>query len=410
MRFPVTDQSGFLREGFAANVTNVRPDAGVNEQVLFERGPSGEGFVADLAIVGSVPGVDSHVDLEARVSGESFAAFLADDALAFLVLPEHVLVEIFLANHAAFAHVTLVFSFVVSELLMDVEGVAVEASFATNVANNRLLAVAEPHVVRQVSLDLELLGADIAREFEVVGVFSCDMHFELVFVFVFVVALAAGEKFGSLVRRVARRLVFSFYMRIKRRFLLGLEVALVAEVNLVLWLHRVLSALVRAQRPLVPRFEAAAVAAVNGPTLRLIVPSKAQLSAVVLQFYFRVLDPRRLASMFFVLMGPQRAPFFAAEIARIAKKRFLALCLGRLLARVTLRVTHFVLEPRRLRDYDDVVVARQMRRQCRSSLANKITEIANVQSRRISHFQNFKILPFRFFFALEIKQLRLFRR
>lgn len=63
MRLPMADQTRLLSEGLAANIAHVRPDAGVDEQMLLESSPAGERLVADGTTVWFVAGVDPHVHL-----------------------------------------------------------------------------------------------------------------------------------------------------------------------------------------------------------------------------------------------------------------------------------------------------------------------------------------------------------
>jgi len=120
MRFPVADQAWFLREGFAANIAHVRPNPGVDEQMLLESGPASEGLIADGAAVRLVPGMDPHVHFQSTVSRERLAALLAHHILPALVLPEHVLVEVLLTHHSPLAYLTLVLGLVMRELLMHI--------------------------------------------------------------------------------------------------------------------------------------------------------------------------------------------------------------------------------------------------------------------------------------------------
>lgn len=263
MRFPVADQAWFLREGFAADIAHVRPDAGVNQQMLFECGPASERLAADGAAVRFVPGVDPHVHLQSTVPREGFAALLAHHVLPALVLPEHVLVEVFLADHSPLAYLTLVLGLVVRELLMHVQGVAVETGLAANVADHRLLPVAEAYVVRQVALDLELLAAGLAGEFEVVRVLARDVYLQLVFVLVLIVALVAVEELRLRVAGAPRLLVLPLYVRVQRRLLAGLEAAFVARVHLADVLQLPVPTFMRVQSALLRAREIAEIAALT---------------------------------------------------------------------------------------------------------------------------------------------------
>lgn len=260
MRFPVADQARFLGEGFPANIAHVRPNSGMDEQMLLESGPASEGLVADGAAVRLVPGMDPHVHFQSTVPRERLAALLADHILPALVLPEHVLVEVLLTHHPPLAYLTLVLGLVMRELLMHVQGVAVEAGLAANVADHRLFPVAETYVIRQIPLDLELLAAGLAGELEVVRVLARDVYLQLVLVLVLVVALAAIEELWLSVAAVPRLLVLALYVRVQRRLLAGLEAALVARVYLAGVLQLV-PAFMRVQRALLRAREITEIAA-----------------------------------------------------------------------------------------------------------------------------------------------------
>lgn len=193
MRLPVTDQSRLLGERLAANVAHVRPDPSMNQQVLFQRCSTRERFVAYSAGVRFVASVDPHVDFQPTVPRERFPALLANHVLPLLVLPDHVLVQIFLSDHPPLAHLALVFSLVMGEFLVNVQRVAVQTRFPANVADNRLFLMAETYVVGQVAFHLELLPTSLARELEIIRVLSGHVHFQLIFVLVLVVALVAVE-------------------------------------------------------------------------------------------------------------------------------------------------------------------------------------------------------------------------
>lgn len=260
MRFSMTDKSRLLREGLSTNIAHVRSHAGMNEQVLLQRRPTSESFAANGTTVRFVTGVNPHVDLQSAVTRESLSAFLADDVLLSLVLPDHVLVQILLTHHSPLAHLALVLRLVMSELLMHVKRIAVQTSFTTNVADDRLLSVTESYVICQVTLHLELLPASLARKFEVVRVLPSDVNLQFVLVLVLVIALIAVKQFG-LIRSRARsaRLVLPLDVRIEGRSFDRLEVALVARVNLVQGLDFVLT-LVGVQRALFRALEVAQVA------------------------------------------------------------------------------------------------------------------------------------------------------
>jgi hypothetical protein len=161
--------------------------------------------------------MDPHMDLQSTVSREGLAAFLAHDVLPTLVLSEHMLIEILLADHPSLAYLTFVFRLVMREFLVHVQGVAVEAGLAADVADDRLFSMAEAYVVCQVTLDFELLAAGLAGELEVVRVLASDMYLQLVLVLVLVIALTAIKQFRLRIAAICSRLsVFSLDVRVQR--------------------------------------------------------------------------------------------------------------------------------------------------------------------------------------------------
>lgn len=146
MRLPVTDQSRLLRERLAANITDVRTFARVDEQVLPISCATRERLATDVAIVRPVPGVHHHVLLQPVILRERFAALLADEALAPFVLKEYMLIKILLRDHPSLADLALVLGFEVRPFLMNVQRVAIGASLPTNIANDRTLFMLEPDV------------------------------------------------------------------------------------------------------------------------------------------------------------------------------------------------------------------------------------------------------------------------
>lgn len=162
MRLAVTDQSGLLREGLPADITNVRPHARVYQQVLPIGGSARERLAADVTVVRSVAGVRHHVLLQPVILREGLAALFADEALPALVLQQDVLIEILLRDHTPLADLALVLRLEVRPLLVHVERIAVGARFAAHVADYRALLVLEAYVQPHVTLHLELLAAILA--------------------------------------------------------------------------------------------------------------------------------------------------------------------------------------------------------------------------------------------------------
>lgn len=145
--------------------------------MLFQRCSTRERFVAYSAGVRFVAGVDPHVDFQPAVPGEGFPALLANHVLPLLVLPNHVLVQIFLSDHPPLAYLALVFSLVMGELLMHVQRVAVQTRFPANIADNRLFLMAETYVVSEITFHFEFLAASLARELEIIRMLSGHVDF-----------------------------------------------------------------------------------------------------------------------------------------------------------------------------------------------------------------------------------------
>jgi len=161
--FPVTDETGFLREGLAAHVASVDALAGMQKKMLTETAVSGERSTAHLAAIGLIAGVDPHVLPQVVVLEEGLAALLAHRLLLPLVLRQDVLVQVLLRNETPMAPRTLVLCLVVRVFLMRVQTVTVAARLAAHVAHHRRLPVIQSGMRGQVTLDLELLAAVLAR-------------------------------------------------------------------------------------------------------------------------------------------------------------------------------------------------------------------------------------------------------
>lgn len=138
-------------------------------------GPASESLSADVTVVRPVAGVGHHVLLKSMILREGFATFLAHEALSALVLQQDVLIEILLCDHAPLADFALVLGLEVRPLLVHVEGITVRTSLAANVANYRVLLVLETHVQPHVTFHLELLTAIFALELVLGAVFAIQM-------------------------------------------------------------------------------------------------------------------------------------------------------------------------------------------------------------------------------------------
>jgi len=161
--FPVTNETGFLREGLAAHVASVDALAGVQKKMLTETAVSGEGSAAHLAAIRLIASVDSHVLPQVIVLEEGLAALLAHRLLLPLMLRQYVLVQILLRNETPVTPRTLVLCLVVCVLLMRVQTVTVAARLAAHVAHHRRLPMIQSGMRGQITLDLELLAAVLAR-------------------------------------------------------------------------------------------------------------------------------------------------------------------------------------------------------------------------------------------------------
>lgn len=236
--------------------------------MLLQRCSTGERFVAYGAGVRFIACVDPHVDFQPAVPGERFPALLADHVLPLFVLPDHVLVQIFLGDHPPLAHLALVLGLVMGEFLMHVQRIAVQTRFPANVADNRLLLVAETYVVSEITFHFEFLAASLARELEVVRVLPGHVDLQFVLVLVLVVALVAVEQLRlAVVGARFRHLVLPLYMRVQRRLFVRLEHAFVARVH-VADLHDFVLPFVRVQGALFRTLEVAEIAPFLGHLLR----------------------------------------------------------------------------------------------------------------------------------------------
>lgn len=175
MRFTMADQSGLLRESFAANVAHIRPFSCMNQQMLPVSGSTGESLAADVTVVRPVAGMSHHVLLQSVILRERLAALLAHEALSALVLQQDVLIQILLSDHAPLADLAFVLRLEVRPLLMHVERIAVRARFPADVADYRALLVLEAYVQPHVALHLELLAAILAIVIVVGAVLAIEM-------------------------------------------------------------------------------------------------------------------------------------------------------------------------------------------------------------------------------------------
>lgn len=86
VRLPVANQARLLRERLTADITDIRPFAGVDKQVLPVSRSTRESFAAYVAIVRPVPGMSHHMLLQSVILGERLSTLLAHEALPPLVL------------------------------------------------------------------------------------------------------------------------------------------------------------------------------------------------------------------------------------------------------------------------------------------------------------------------------------
>lgn len=176
MNLPVAYEASLLGERLAAHVANVNPFAGVEQQMLAQTAVRGERSGAHRTTVRLVPGVYPHVLPEIVVLEERFPALLANGLLLLLVLGQHVLVKVLFRHQSSVAHRALVLRLVVGVFLMCVQTVTVATRFAANVAHDRRLPMIQPHVGGQITLDLELFAALLARELVMLGVLPYEMR------------------------------------------------------------------------------------------------------------------------------------------------------------------------------------------------------------------------------------------
>lgn len=141
-------------------------------------GPARESFAADVTVVRPIAGVGHHMLLQPMILREGLAALLAHEALPALVLQQDMLIQILLRDHPPLADLALVLGLEMRPLLMDVERIAVGASLAANIANYRALLVLETHVQPHVALHLELLTAILAIELVLGSVFAIEMFLQ----------------------------------------------------------------------------------------------------------------------------------------------------------------------------------------------------------------------------------------
>lgn len=127
-------------------------------------GPARKSFPADVTVMRPIAGVGHHVLLKPMILREGLAALLAHETLPALVLQQNVLIEVLLRDHAPLADFALILGLEVRPLLMYVERIAVGTSLAADIANYRGLLVFETHVQPHVALHLELLTTILAIE------------------------------------------------------------------------------------------------------------------------------------------------------------------------------------------------------------------------------------------------------
>lgn len=172
----VTYEASLLGERLATHVANVNPFPGVQQQMLAQTTVRGERSSAHGTAIRFVSCVYPHVFPEIVILEERFPTFLANRLLFLLVLGQHVLVEVLFGHQSSVAHGALVFRFVMGVLLMRVQTVTVSTRFATNVAHDRWFPMIQSHVGGQITLDLELFAALLAREFVMLGVLPYKMR------------------------------------------------------------------------------------------------------------------------------------------------------------------------------------------------------------------------------------------
>lgn len=92
--------------------------------------------------------MDHHVPLEGVLLCERLTTFGADYLIAFFVLRQQVLIQIFLRNHTSFTDVTFIFRLVMRPFLMHVQRAGIQAYFVAHIALDRFLFVVKSYMVR----------------------------------------------------------------------------------------------------------------------------------------------------------------------------------------------------------------------------------------------------------------------
>lgn len=174
---------------------------------------SGKGFTTEVTRVRSFSSMCHRVLLQFACLVEHLAALLAHERGPLFVLPEDVLVQILLGDHSSVAYVALELGLVVLAFLMHVQGVAVVADLAADVADQRYREMLEAYVRSQVALDFKFLAAELAGESVLGRVFAFDVHHHLAPLSRDEVALVALELVRCLLSELGRlnvaRMIFT---------------------------------------------------------------------------------------------------------------------------------------------------------------------------------------------------------
>lgn len=135
-----------------------------------------ERSAADRTVVRLIARVDPHVLPQVVIFEERLAAFLAYRLLLPLVLRQHMLIQVLLRDEASVAQRAFVLRLVMRVLLMGVQAVTVPAGLAADVAHHRRLPMIQPGVRGEITLDLELLAAVLARVTVMLGVLADEVR------------------------------------------------------------------------------------------------------------------------------------------------------------------------------------------------------------------------------------------
>lgn len=173
MLLSMNQQSRFLRETTITDITMVRLESGVSQQMLLVNVSPGECFAAQLASVGSLVVVNPHVLLQRIRRSVGFVAFAARQPLTRL-MDLLVLYQRLQSGQPLLAPVARVLSRIVSVTLVLLQGKHVPVRLVAQVTLDFrvLFHVEQMNVHVHVVLHLELLLAIVADKVRTIRVLS----------------------------------------------------------------------------------------------------------------------------------------------------------------------------------------------------------------------------------------------